>query len=95
MLETCHLSISEFTESVGDNFDNVMNANFKEFKAIMHQRYRIPPQLVETYKNEICFPVLIDATLIQVAQPRVAWLEPMGYEINIDHATEAIDDLLK
>ena len=48
----------------------------------MKQRYRIPPMLVEKYKDEPCFMVEIDFTCKEVVVPRVKFIEPMGYEMS-------------
>ena len=55
---------------------------------------RIPISLVEQYYNDICFLVDIDYTYIQAIVPRVRWLRPLGYEINIDEASATITTLL-
>ena len=55
---------------------------------------RIPVSLVEKHVNDICFLVDIDFTYIQVAIPRVRWLRPLGYEINVDEASITITTLL-
>ena len=60
----------------------------------MKQRSRIPVSLVENHTNDICFLVDIDFTYIQVVIPRVRWLRPFGYEINIDKASTTITALL-
>ena len=55
---------------------------------------RILVSLVEKHYNDICFLVEIDYTYIQALVPRVRWLRPLGYEINIDEASGAITTLL-
>ena len=50
--------------------------------------------LVEKHKKDILFLVDIDFTYIQAAIPRVRWLRPLGYEINVDEASTAITTLL-
>ena len=42
----------------------------------------------------MCFLFDIDFTYIQAAVPRVRWLRPLGYEINIDEASTATTTLL-
>ena len=44
--------------------------------------------------NDVCFLVDIVYTYIQVAIPRIRWLRPPGYEINIAEASVAITTLL-
>ena len=60
----------------------------------MKQRPRIKVSLVERHVNDICFLVDIDFTYIQAAIPRVGWLRPLGYEINVDEAFATITTLL-
>ena len=40
--------------------------------------------MVETYKDEICFMVETDNTCIEAVEPRVKFIEPMGYEISME-----------
>ena len=54
----------------------------KSFQVEMKQRYRIPPVLVEKYKDELCFMVEIDFTCMEAIVPRVKFIEPMGYEMS-------------
>ena len=61
----------------------------------MENRYRIPQTLVDEFEKEICFLVDCDKTYIQAVQPRVAWVKPLPYEINIDEARDIIVALLK
>ena len=79
---------------MGDNFESVMTSYFQDFKKSMKQRLRIPISLVEQHYNDIFFLVDIDYTYIQAIVPRVRWLRPLGYEINIDEASVAITALL-
>ena len=60
----------------------------------MKQRLRILASLVEKHVNEVCFLVDIDYTYIQAAIPRVRWMRPLGYEVNIDEASATITTLL-
>ena len=71
-----------------------MTTYFEDFKKSMKQRLRIPISLVEKCVNDICFLVDINFTYIQAAIPRVRWLRPLGYEINVDEASAAITTLL-
>ena len=71
-----------------------MTSYFEDFKNYMKQRLRIPVSLVEQHYNDIFFLVDIDFTYIQVEVPRVGWLRPLGYEINVDEASTAITALL-
>ena len=71
-----------------------MTSYFEDFKKTMKGRMRIPISLVEKHENDICFLVDIDFTYIQVAVPRVRWLRPLAYEIDVDEASAAITTLL-
>ena len=62
--------------------DNDIDRMMKSFQAEMKQRYRIPPTLVEKYKDELCFMVEIDFTCMEVVVPRVKFIELMGYEMS-------------
>ena len=84
------MQVNEYIEKMGANFETIMTSYFKDFKKSIKQRLRIPVSLVEQHINEICFSVDIDFTYIQAAIPRVRWLRPLGYEINIDEASVAI-----
>ena len=44
--------------------------------------------------NDVCFLVDIDYTHIQATIPRIRWLRPLGYEINIDEASTTITTFL-
>ena len=62
--------------------DNDNDSIMKSFQAEMKQRYRIPPTLVDIYKDELCFMVEIDFTCMEVVVPLVKFIEPMAYEIS-------------
>ena len=68
----------------GENFESVMDNYFEVFKEKMNNRFRIPPKLVEEYKDNICFMVDCDKVYIQGVIARVSWVKPFPYEINID-----------
>ena len=38
---------------MGENFERVMEKYFEEFKEKMNNRFRIPPKLVEDYKDDV------------------------------------------
>lgn len=44
--------------------------------------YKIPPSMVEKYRDDICFMVEIDTTCMGAIKPRVKFIEPMGYEMS-------------
>lgn len=85
---------SEFVQNLGKNFEPIVEDYFGKFNERMEKRTRIPAQLVEKFKDDICFLVDADTTLIKVVDPRTAWLPPMDYEIDIDVATKEIKALL-
>ena len=60
----------------------------------MKERMKIPISLVEKHYNGICFLVDANYTYVQAATPRVIWLRPLGYEINVDEASTTITTLL-
>lgn len=86
--------VNNYIEQLGDNFDSIMTSYYEDFKKIMKQRTRIPVSLVEKHVNDICFLVDIDFTYIQEAIPRVRWLRPLHYELNVDEASATITALL-
>ena len=69
---------------MGHNFEAQITSYFEDFKKSTKQRMRIPVSLVEQHVNDICFLVDIDYTYIQVVIPRVRWLKPLGYELDVD-----------
>jgi len=79
---------------MGDNFDDQMSIYFDDFKSAMKRRMRIPISLVEKHVNYICFLVDIDYTYIQAGLPRIIWLRPLGYELDVDQASATITALL-
>jgi hypothetical protein len=86
--------INEFIIELGDNFENIMDAYFDDFKEKMQNRFRIPKTLVEEYEKDICFLVDYDKTYIQVVKLRMAWVKPLPYEVNIDETRDIIIALL-
>ena len=44
--------------------------------------------------NEIYFLVAIDFTYIQEIIPRIRWLRPLGYELDVDQASTTIKTFL-
>ncbi|OYD06002.1 hypothetical protein CHM34_18660, partial [Paludifilum halophilum] len=79
---------------MGDNFEAHMTSYFEDFKKSMKQRVRIPISLVERHINDICFLFNIDFTYIQAVVPRVRWLRPFGYELDVVEESVAITALL-
>lgn len=54
----------------------------KSFQSEIQRRFKIPPSLVEKYKDDICFMVEIDVTCMEAMKPRVKFVEPICYEIS-------------
>lgn len=67
----------------------------KSLQNLMKKRSRIPQAIVEKYKNEIYFMVDTDFTLIEAIEPRVEFLDPLGYEIFEVEVEEYVNRLLK
>lgn len=47
----------------------------------MKKRSIIAPALVEKYKNDICFIIETNVTYMEAVEPRVKFIDPMGYEM--------------
>ena len=60
----------------------------------MKNRFRILKKLVEDYKDDICFMVDYEKVYIQAVRPRVAWVKPLEYEVNINDTKDIIEALL-
>ena len=77
-----------------DNFKAQMTRYFEDFKKSMKKRMRILVSLVEKHVNDIWFLVDINYTYIQATVPRVRWLRPLGYELDVDQASTTITTFL-
>ena len=62
--------------------DNDIDKMMKSFQSEMKLRYKIPPSMVEKYKDDFCFMVGTNNTYMEVVIPRVKFMEPMGYEMS-------------
>lgn len=71
-----------------------MDDYFNKFQEKRHNKYRIPPKLVEKYKDDICFEVDTDYCYVNVVELRTQSLPPMGYEIDFDITQQQIDSFL-
>ena len=49
---------------------------------------------MEKHFNDVFFLVDIVFTYVQEKNPRIRWLRPLGYEINVDEASATITTLL-
>ena len=79
---------------MGVNFDKVLDNYFEDFKEKMNNRFRIPPKLVEDYKDDVFFMVDYDRVYIQAVRPWVAWVKSLPYEVNIDEKRDIIEALV-
>ena len=79
---------------LGENFDEIMDAYFENFKEKMQKRYRIPQHLVEKYEHDIFFLVDFDKTHIESVKPRIAWVKHLSYEVNIGDTGYIIESLM-
>ena len=75
---------NEYIVEMGENFVSIMDNYFDSFKEKMNRKYRILRKLVEDYKDDVCFMAYYDKEYIQVVKPRVMWVKPLSYEVNID-----------
>lgn len=48
----------------------------------MKQRVRIPKEIVSKYEGTIYFMVNKDECLMEVVEPRMVWIFPMGSEVD-------------
>lgn len=62
---------------------------------MMSSRSRIPQSLVEKYKNDICFMADTNFTYIEVVEPRIEFIDPLGYEISEVEIEGYVGRLLK
>ena len=67
----------------------------KSFQTEMKKRYRIPPSLVEKYKQDICFMVETDHTCMEALVPRMKFVEPMGYEMSVELIEGSVQIILQ
>ena len=71
-----------------------MDNYFDAFKEKMNSRFRIPKKLVNDYRDDVCFMVDCDNVYIQAVRPRIVWVKPLGYEVNIDETKDIIKALI-
>ncbi len=60
----------------------------------MNNRFRIPEKLASDYHDDVCFMVDCDNVYIQAVKPRIVWVKPLGYEVNIDKTKDVIEPLI-
>ena len=86
--------INEYIVEMGENFVSIMDNYFDVLKEKMNNRFRIPRKLVEDYKDDVCFMVDSDIVYIQAVIPRIVWVKPLPYEVNIDEVKYIIEALI-
>ena len=79
---------------MGENYNNIMDNYYNAFKDKMNNMFRIPKKLVEDYKDDVCFMVDSDKVYNQEIKPRIEWVKPLGYEVNIDETKDIIKALV-
>ena len=85
--------INEYIVEMGESFESIMDNYFETLKEKMNNRFRIPKKLVNDYHDDVCFMVDYDNVYIQVVRPRIIWMKPLGYEVNIDETKDIIEAL--
>lgn len=89
------LQIKNSIKLIGNEFTKVIWRYFKDFQKRMHERERIPEQVVKRYEDTICFMVDTDTCQMEAADPRTSWVMPMGYEVEADLLIAYADHLLE
>ena len=56
--------INEYISKIGENYASIMDNYFDAFKEKMNNRFKIPKNLVDDYKDDICFIVDSDKVYI-------------------------------
>lgn len=79
---------------MGENFEAILDNYFNDFKYKMKNSMEIPKSVVDHYFDDRFFMVDTNYIYAQAVLPRVAWLRPMEYEVNVDKFTLAIIELL-
>ena len=89
MKTQCYKSKLENIRDIG--IDKMM----KNFQSKMKLMYRIPPSMVEKFKDDLCFMVETDNTCMEVVIPRVKFIEPMGYEMSAERIEGYVQIIIK
>ena len=76
--------INEYIAEMGENYNSFMENYFYAFKEKMNNRFWILKKLVADYKDDLFFMEDSGKVYIQTVRPRIAWVKPLGYEVNID-----------
>ena len=61
----------------------------------MKQRYKISPYIIRKFKDDICFMVDTDFTYIELVEPRIAYVEPLGYDMTEEKVEWYVEVILK
>lgn len=86
--------INGYIEQLRENFETILDGYFDEFKGKMKNEMRIPMLVVDHYYDHIFFMVDTNFTYAWVVRPRIAWLRPMQYEVNVDEISVTTTTLL-
>ena len=83
--------INEYITEMGKNFDSIMDSYFDTFKEKIRNMFKILENLVSDYHDDVCF--MVDCDNVQAVKPRIVWVKPLGYEVNIDETKDVIEGL--
>lgn len=72
---------------MGENKEKNINEHFQALKARMNTRVRLSQEIVNKYKDDICFVIKKDEIWMEAVIPRTIWVTEMGYETD-DHIIE-------
>ena len=86
--------INEYIAEMDENFDSIMDCYFETFKEKINNRFIILEKLVSDYHDDVCFMVDCDNVYIQAIKPRIVWVKPLGYDVNIDETKDVIEALI-
>lgn len=70
------------------------NLIMKTFQNEMRTRFRIAPEIVDRFKNDICVMMDTNQTYIEAVELRENFIDPLGYEVTDNVAISYIDLLL-
>lgn len=69
------------------------NIIMKTFQNDIKNRFRIAPEIVDKFREDICIMMDRDKIFIEVVEPRVIFIDPLGDKI-IDNVAVSYIDLL-
>lgn len=79
--------LSNLLNSMDENKEKNINEYFQALKARMNARVRLSQEIVNKYKDDICFVIKKDEIWMEAVIQRTIWVTKMGYEIG-DHIIE-------